>query len=181
MNSKLYLYKKTSVISKVIYILLKSSSWSVAGLAPWCQCLPCSEEPAQATYTAQQGRTEISLNLLEIPLPSVAEDTAAFTAARTHPWLLVSMVSARCFCAKLLFSPALVVPDFIPSRGRTWSVPLLKFWRFLLAPFSSLSRLLWVESQPSGAPTKSNFVTSANLLTFIHQILKVEATKPTFL
>lgn len=58
MNSKLYICKKTGIISKVIYILLKSSSWPVAGLAPWYQCLPYPEEPEQGTDMAHQGRTE---------------------------------------------------------------------------------------------------------------------------
>lgn len=89
MNTKSHLYKKTSVISKVIYILLKSSSWPFAGLASLYHCLPCPEEPAQEADMAQQGMTGRKHDLSQPandPLPDVAQDTAALPCCQDSPW-----------------------------------------------------------------------------------------------
>lgn len=143
--------------------------------------LPCPEEPAQEREVAQQGareRKDDPSQPADNPLPHMAQILLAFPAARTSLWLMVN----RCYSAKLLFRWA------VHNKARLYSIQgqdlvcaLAEALEVLLAPFSSLSRHLWIERQPSGAASKSNFVTSANLLKFIHQILKVEATKPMFL
>lgn len=133
---------KTSVISKVIYILLKSSSWPLAGLAPPCHCclvLKSQHRKERWPSRVQERGRMIPFNLL----------TILCLTWRRYCWpaLLQGHVSGLWSTGASLQSCSsdelyIIKPGFTPSRGRTWCVPLLKLWRFLLAPFSSLSRHL---------------------------------------
>lgn len=95
--------QKTSVISKVINVVLKSPSWPFAWLAPLCHCLSCPEEPAPGTDMVQQGITERKDDLSQAaskPLLVWHKILLAFAAARTHHRLRSTW--SRCFPAKQL-------------------------------------------------------------------------------